>query len=963
MNRLTKTTSVSILALAIALGAAPTVSFANTQIGSVAAVNRDIEGTPPGQGARSLILGDRLIENERLVSSPIGSGQMLFLDQTSLTVSPNSEIVLDKYVYDPATEAGQIGLTVARGVLRMVGGRITKTNDALINAPGATIGIRGGIGLVVVGEDGETQIMHVAGEYTKVTAGGETLTMSRSNGFAKIGEGGKPEYLGVASEEQIAAIYNRMQGGGGGSEEGLDNDDAEESGVAEVNSEEPDAVVDEPISTSGESAADDNTLEVEQLNLVQDTDIQIDVQADDEVEANPFANFIGGILVAGSDPFTDASGAVIQNPAAVNFFFTQENGQLARFSQGSLIATLENGEIVRLPDPQDGFFDINPADTSTAQGQVRGRGFGDSEEGLFLYNIETLDEGNVAAVFGAIEGPDQLRTINANTNQIRATAFNVLPDLGIAESLTTQAFLPEGLGEVFDNGSQAQLFLINPPNSNTFGAGSGPASGRESKWLITQFVIDGEGANQNYLLHVGATQVLNNGDDSPDMSSFGRGSFRLGGQGFANRLQPLVGTTSVPDQPDSISGGTTVFGRNDSYLLLGNESAYHENFNPDLEASASFVQNVGNGTFETYGSLHLAQRAGSQTFALGDRFAFGATPNAFAIETGLTGATTFGANEATFLSFAYASNAAGLRDGLGGQEKMLFRTAAADSGGAAFFDLQNPKGAILLKMDETVGGVSPSVLGANLAFGGGRSAVIDDGRFGFRENNNPQSLQGVLSNDTNVQSINTIGGEKVGRPDNQFGQTAFRGALLSHGLADTGSLFPAGTDVTPEFLTWGWWTGQFRFDNDPGDPQFDNARLQYSLGTFVAGDRTNVLPITGTATYSGAVAVNVLNAAGADFVDGGRFQMTWDFGAGNGNAQFNGLQFGNFTVPVAINSATGVNDYGGNTLVGGSMANVQVDGSFFDGPNANDARATAGSIRIDDSLNNRFATGTYWGER
>lgn len=184
-------------------------------IGSVAAVNRDIEGTPPGAPTRALLLADRVIANERLIASPNGLGQMLFLDQTSLTVAPNSEIVLDRYVYDPDTETGEIGLTVARGVMRMIGGRITKTSEARIDTPTATIGIRGGIGFVVVVDGDTTRVMHVAGEYMRIEAGGETLNLTRPNALASVGRTGGPQYLGVASESEVAALYNRMQGGGG----------------------------------------------------------------------------------------------------------------------------------------------------------------------------------------------------------------------------------------------------------------------------------------------------------------------------------------------------------------------------------------------------------------------------------------------------------------------------------------------------------------------------------------------------------------------------------------------------------------------------------------------------------------------------------------------------------------------------------------------------------------------------
>lgn len=971
MLRLMKTSSLSALALAVVLGAAPQASFAATEIGSVAAANRDIEGTPPNAATRSLLIGDRLIANERLVSSPNGSGQMIFLDQTTLTVSPNSEIVLDKYVYDPDADAGELGVTVTRGVMRLVGGRITKSNDAVINTPSATIGIRGGIGLVVVDENGDVQVMHVAGETTTVDANGETLTISRSNGFATISQGQGPVYQGVASEDYIAGLYNQMQGGGGGTDETLEEEDAEESGIAGENSEDPNAVAEDPISTSGESTANDNTGEVEQLTIVSDPDIQLDIQQD-EAEVEPeepvedrLASFVGGLILRSEEPFEDASGAVISDPAAVNLSFTGDE-ELASFASGSVIVTLEDGAQVTLPDPQNGFFTFGPDGTASPEGQLTGRGFGDGAEGLFLYDVTTAAGGS-GVVFGAEVGPTQLRTINANTNAFRATSFDIKRDLAFDDLPNAQAFLPSFLRDDFSGGTQARLFLVNPPNSNTFGAGSGPDSSLGSKWLITQFVLQGEGANQDFLLHVGAQNVLNNGANSPDISSFGRGSFRLGGNGFASRIQPLVGSTAVPDADSDQTGapaGATVFGLNDSYLLLGNSSSYHEDFDPEQETSASFVQNVGSGNQAFYGSLHLAERGETFTLGAGGRFAFGSTPAAFAAERGLSGANAFGANEAVFNSYSYASTAFGFRSGQGNTGKAVGRTLGTDAlGGASFFDLQQPEGAVILNIDEIAGDPVP-VERVQLAFGGRRSAVIDGERFGMREHNDPDSLLNVLTDETGVQFVDGNDSQRrTGRPPNQFGATAFRGALVSHRFADSGDLFPAAADATPEFLTWGYWTGQFRFDND-SNPVFDNARMQFALGSFVTGNRTDVLPTSGTASYDGAVVLNVLQPNGADFVDGGRFRMNWNFGTASGTVRLNGLlNQGQVDIPVNdLGSVGSFNDYGGSTTTANDTT-FQVDGAFFDGPNANDARATAGSISTSNTLTGQVGSGIFFGER
>ncbi len=957
-----KTASLSVLALALTLGGFPGMSFAN-EIGSVAAVNRDIDGTPPGGASRSLLLGDRLIANERLISSPLGSGQVLFLDQTSLTVSPNSDIVLDQYVYDPDTEVGAIGITVTKGVMRLVGGRITKTTDAIVQTPTATIGIRGGISLVVTDENNQTTVMHVAGEYTKVKVGDQELTMSRSNALAQTGGDGI-EYLGVASAEQIAALYNQMQGGGGGSDEEVTSEDAEGSGIAEANSEEPNAVTDAPISTSGEKPAEDGSAEVLQLNLASNTDVIVPVEEQFEQSSNPFANFIGGALLVDNEPFIDADGTTIQNPSAQNLLTADEGTLATSFEQGSLIVNLENGDRAKLPTPvQNGFFEIDPSQTSSTAGQLSGAGFADSTSGLLAYYFE-VSNGNRGFIFGANPGPTQLRTINSNNANFRATAFNILPDLHITSSQTTMPFLPEGLGEVFDNGRQAQLFLLSQPNQALFGQGSGFGTSNGNRWLLPMFSISGNGANQNFLLSVGAVGVANNGTNAPDLTSFARGSFRIGGEGTAFRLQPVVGTTAVGDG----AGGPTVFGSDDRYLVLGNSSAYQNDDNPDEEVTASFFSNIETGEFEAYGNLHLAQRANSQNLGPNARIAIGSNAAAYAAETGRTGS-----NSDRFLSFGYAANAASFRGSTGGTEKMLFRTAAIDNGGAASFQTNGLSGSVVLRMDEVLGGNvagGQNINGANLAFGGNRGAVIDTARFGLRDHNNPQSLTNVLvDSGERATAIQTSQGELTGRPDDQFGHRALRGALLSHGLADAASIYPAGTDITPQFLTWGWWTGQFRFaNNDPNT--FQNARLQYALGTWVAGNRTDVLPMTGTATYNGPVTVNFVNDTGSnvvDFVDGGRFQLNWNFASGNGNAGFQNVgNLPNFIVPVDdISGRLGVNDYGGQTTISaaGDIFNARVDGSFFDGPQANDARATAGSIRIQNSSQTINGTGTFWGER
>src|SRR5690606_4701626 len=103
------------------------------------------------QEARVLQVGLDMFQNERVQTGERGRTQLLFLDGTALTVGPNSDIVLDEYVFDPTAGTGSIALSATRGVFRVVGGRISKSNPVTIRTPTVTVGVRGGVAFLNVG--------------------------------------------------------------------------------------------------------------------------------------------------------------------------------------------------------------------------------------------------------------------------------------------------------------------------------------------------------------------------------------------------------------------------------------------------------------------------------------------------------------------------------------------------------------------------------------------------------------------------------------------------------------------------------------------------------------------------------------------------------------------------------------------------------------------------------------------
>ena len=151
-------------------------SFAQNQIGVAAAVNQNTTDLTLEQERKLVEAGYKIIQNHTIETDNIGRAQMLLVDGTAFTIGPNSSVTLDRFIYNPATADGSLEVT-SRGLLRLVGGKVTKKTPAIIRTNAATVGIRGGI--VIVQTQGQsTKAAFVYGDQMTVTptqnADGET---------------------------------------------------------------------------------------------------------------------------------------------------------------------------------------------------------------------------------------------------------------------------------------------------------------------------------------------------------------------------------------------------------------------------------------------------------------------------------------------------------------------------------------------------------------------------------------------------------------------------------------------------------------------------------------------------------------------------------------------------------------------------------------------------------------------
>ena len=116
------------------------------KVGVAAAVNPDAFSSLSGSPKTQLNIGKSIFFNERINTAGSGLVQVLLIDGSTFTVGPGSDLVIDKFVYDPNKKTGEVVATFTKGAMRFVGGKISKNPDGVtVNTPAGALAIRGGM--------------------------------------------------------------------------------------------------------------------------------------------------------------------------------------------------------------------------------------------------------------------------------------------------------------------------------------------------------------------------------------------------------------------------------------------------------------------------------------------------------------------------------------------------------------------------------------------------------------------------------------------------------------------------------------------------------------------------------------------------------------------------------------------------------------------------------------------------
>lgn len=163
-----------ILGMALAIVCVTATARAEIkQIGEASVVVRSVQGifdaTP-----RPISVNDPVYWQESIETGADSSARITFLDDTTLSTGPGSQVTLDAFVFAGGAGTQKLVVGLSKGIMRFVSGRMDSSAYE-VRTPGAIIGVRGTTFLVRVDGNRRTEVLVERGRVRvrDVDGGGE----------------------------------------------------------------------------------------------------------------------------------------------------------------------------------------------------------------------------------------------------------------------------------------------------------------------------------------------------------------------------------------------------------------------------------------------------------------------------------------------------------------------------------------------------------------------------------------------------------------------------------------------------------------------------------------------------------------------------------------------------------------------------------------------------------------------
>jgi FecR-like protein len=198
-----------------------------------------------------LNLGDKLQEKDVVLTKDKTKVQIIFKDETIITIGKNSTFAINEYLFEenqePVAKFGMLS-----GAMRAITGKIGKVapDKFTVKTKTATMGIRGTNFSVLVGEDGSYQAYCTYGAISVTIKGSEHVV--QQGFFISISPDGKVEQKEFTSEDLKEMKKKNFAKSKAKKGDGSEDDDASASndGQLDTTTEEQDNIVVKDISDS-----------------------------------------------------------------------------------------------------------------------------------------------------------------------------------------------------------------------------------------------------------------------------------------------------------------------------------------------------------------------------------------------------------------------------------------------------------------------------------------------------------------------------------------------------------------------------------------------------------------------------------------------------------------------------------------------------------------------------------------
>src|SRR5579863_5676041 len=119
-------------------------------VGHSAYVLNTVNGQPPRERPVVIRLNDKIVFEEEVAAGREAKTTIEFRDGSLFSLGPDAHARIDSFVFDPQRSTSHKTLAVTRGVFRYLSGFASRDQEAKINVPSGTLGIRGSLVVGVV---------------------------------------------------------------------------------------------------------------------------------------------------------------------------------------------------------------------------------------------------------------------------------------------------------------------------------------------------------------------------------------------------------------------------------------------------------------------------------------------------------------------------------------------------------------------------------------------------------------------------------------------------------------------------------------------------------------------------------------------------------------------------------------------------------------------------------------------